>query len=122
MSEVGSQRSESRGQKLEAKAEPTEDADEDAEVATKTSEVVSPNENVAPPASDDEGYVWPEGTEAASAVSVQNIAATEVANMPLPSLDELVKRIPPAARETLDELFRARFVSVQRTSPGSLKN
>lgn len=33
---------------------------------------------------------------------------------PAPELDELVARLPPAVRETLDELFRARFVRVTR--------
>jgi hypothetical protein len=120
-SKIGSQTAEARGQKPTAKAEPTEDAGEDAEVATASEPVVQ-NENAAPPAPDDEGYVWPEGTEAATEAAVENGAASEVVSAPLPSLDELVKRIPPAARETLDELFRARFVSVQRTSPSSLKN
>lgn len=42
--------------------------------------------------------------------------------MPLPSLDELVQRIPAAAREALDELFRARFVGVKRIEKSVLKN
>jgi hypothetical protein len=33
---------------------------------------------------------------------------------PLPELDELVARIPADVRETLGELFRARFVSVKK--------
>ena len=33
---------------------------------------------------------------------------------PAPDLDALVARLPPAVRETLDELFRARFVRVTR--------
>lgn len=33
---------------------------------------------------------------------------------PLPELDALVARLPAEVRETLDELFRARFVSVKR--------
>ena len=33
---------------------------------------------------------------------------------PSVSRDELVARLPPAVRETLDELFRARFVRVTR--------
>ena len=33
---------------------------------------------------------------------------------PAPELDALVGRLPPAVRETLDELFRARFVRVTR--------
>ncbi len=32
----------------------------------------------------------------------------------LPELDELVARLPGEVRETLDELFRARFVSVKK--------
>jgi hypothetical protein len=121
-SEVGSQTVEVRGQKPEAKPEPTEDAGEDAEVATTTNEAVATNDNSAPPTSDDEGYVWPEGTEAATEAAVENGTAPEAVTAPLPTLDELVKRIPLAARETLDELFRARFVAVQRTSASSLKH
>lgn len=33
---------------------------------------------------------------------------------PLPSLDELVKRLPPDVREALDDLFRVKFVRVTR--------
>ena len=32
----------------------------------------------------------------------------------LPKLDDLVARIPAGVRETLEELFRARFVAVKR--------
>jgi len=32
----------------------------------------------------------------------------------LPPLDELVGRIPPAVREALDDLFRAKFTGVRR--------
>lgn len=32
----------------------------------------------------------------------------------LPKIDELVERIPAEVRETLEELFRARFVAVRR--------
>ncbi|MBC8010919.1 MAG: hypothetical protein H7067_12580 [Burkholderiales bacterium] len=33
---------------------------------------------------------------------------------PLPELDALVARLPAEVRDTLDELFRARFVSVKK--------
>lgn len=33
---------------------------------------------------------------------------------PLPELETLVARLPAELRETLDDLFRARFVSVKR--------
>jgi hypothetical protein len=40
---------------------------------------------------------------------------------PLPPLEELVKRIPPEVREVLDELFRAKFVTVKRVPAKALK-
>ncbi len=38
----------------------------------------------------------------------------DAASVALPELDTLVGRLPPEVRETLDELFRARFVTVKR--------
>ena len=40
---------------------------------------------------------------------------------PLPSIDALVQRIPAQARDTLEELFRARFVQVKRVPKAALK-
>lgn len=40
---------------------------------------------------------------------------------PLPPLDELVNRIPEATRALMDELFRARFVTVKRVPRTALK-
>lgn len=39
----------------------------------------------------------------------------------LPPLEELLKRIPAGVRESLDDLFRARFVTVRRIPKRSLK-
>lgn len=39
----------------------------------------------------------------------------------LPKLDDLVARIPSNVRDTLEELFRARFVSVKRIPKKALK-
>ncbi|MEI7553278.1 MAG: hypothetical protein WCL24_13205 [Verrucomicrobiota bacterium] len=39
----------------------------------------------------------------------------------LPALDELVQRIPAAARELMDELFRAKFIAVKRVPKAALK-
>lgn len=39
----------------------------------------------------------------------------------LPKLDELVARIPAGVRETLEDLFRARFVAVKRVPKKVLK-
>lgn len=39
----------------------------------------------------------------------------------LPPMDDLVKRIPMAARDLIEELFRARFVTVKRIPQSALK-
>lgn len=40
---------------------------------------------------------------------------------PLPPLDSLVQRIPADVRETLEELFRAKFVTVRHVPAKALK-
>ncbi|MBI2516754.1 MAG: hypothetical protein HYV95_07535 [Opitutae bacterium] len=40
----------------------------------------------------------------------------------LPPLDDLVQRIPAATRELIDELFRAKFITVKRVPKSALKN
>jgi hypothetical protein len=45
----------------------------------------------------------------------------EVDPKSLPPLDELVRRIPADVREALDELFRAKFVTVRRLPKDALK-
>ena len=39
----------------------------------------------------------------------------------LPPMEDLVKRIPAPARELMEELFRARFVTVKRVPKTALK-
>ena len=40
----------------------------------------------------------------------------------LPPMEDLVKRIPASARELMEELFRARFVTVKRMPQSALKH
>ena len=40
----------------------------------------------------------------------------------LPPMEDLVKRIPAPARELMEELFRARFVTVKRVPQSALKS
>jgi hypothetical protein len=49
-------------------------------------------------------------------------AEEEKDNAPLPPLDGLVQRIPTEVRETLEELFRAKFIAVRRVPKKALKN
>jgi len=44
------------------------------------------------------------------------------AKAPLPPLDDLVNRIPASTRELMDELFRAKFITVKRVPRSALKN
>lgn len=55
------------------------------------------------------------------AARVASEVTQEVDTGPLPPLEELVRRIPPHVRETLDDLFRARFVTVRRVPERALK-
>ncbi len=90
----------------------------------------------AVPLQDDMPPLWPDEaaetaflSEAKARGEVPAPAAAEAtateetpdASAPLPSLDELVKRLTPGVRETLDDLFRAKFVKVQRVPKKALK-
>lgn len=46
----------------------------------------------------------------------------EAAETSLPPMEDLVKRIPLPARDLLEELFRARFVTVKRIPKAALKS
>jgi hypothetical protein len=60
------------------------------------------------------------GESVRAAPAVADVAeATD--GTPLPKLDDLVKRIPADVRETLDELFRAKFITVKRVPKSALK-
>jgi len=112
-------RTEAAGQSVERVNQPSEEVGEDAEIAAPTAPESVATDNSAPPPPDDEGYVWPEG---ATAQAAEPEGAAPAVDKPLPSLDELVKRIPDEARATLEDLFRARFVTARRIPPGSLKS
>jgi len=74
-----------------------------------------------------EAAPWPSGSEEAAflagapegAAAVVLAAPVAESNpteklAPLPPLEELIQRVPPAVREALDDLFRAKFTSVRR--------
>lgn len=85
--------------------------------------------------SDDDGTPWPdEVMEAAEVARVaeqageapagrprRTVAMEDAGAPPLPKLDELIHRIPATVRETLDELFRAKFTAVRRVPEAVLK-
>lgn len=91
------------------------------------------------PTFDEEGPVWPdEAAESAMRAEVtergetlNSKAARELAEAAaeaaaekknLPKLDDLINRIPADVRDTLEDLFRAKFVKVARTPKKALKD
>ena len=122
-----SQRPEVRGQRPEElSAEAVED-----DAAVVRTEPMAANGIAALPT--DENAPWPGMADEASFLAEQRVqgiapsaATAGLANKPtdlspLPSLEELVQRIPADARAVLDELFRAKFTGVRRVSKKSLK-
>jgi len=90
---------------------------------------------VAPAPSDAEGASWPdESVESAflaeardrgepiARARAQEDIADETDAKALPPLSELVNRIPAEVREALEDLFRARFVTVKRVPKRALKS
>lgn len=90
------------------------------------------------PVFDDEGPMWPdEAAESAMRVEVAergetlsskaareaaDAAAEEAAEKKnLPKLDDLIERIPADVRDTLEDLFRVKFVKVARMPKKALK-
>ena len=59
--------------------------------------------------------------EPVASKSPASTAGEETSDVPLPPLDELVQRIPAEVRDTLEDLFRARFTTVKRVPKKALK-
>jgi hypothetical protein len=100
------------------------DAAEDAEPATNGLAARLP-EAGAPNAWPDEAAEVAMLSELREHGDKPALAATEpveeTGTRDLPPLDELVKRLPPEVRETLDALFRAKFTGVRRVPQKALK-
>lgn len=60
--------------------------------------------------------------EVSTPVKAREEIAEETDARPLPDLDVLVARIPPEVRESLEDLFRARFVRVARVPRKALRH
>ena len=78
--------------------------------------------NVWPDAAAEEVFLTEARTQhggVAPALAVEAIEETDT--QPLPSLDDLVKRIPAEVREVLDDLFRVKYTTVRRVPKKALK-
>ncbi|HYC70899.1 MAG TPA: hypothetical protein VEB66_06815 [Opitutaceae bacterium] len=97
--------------------------------------LVETETNGAPPAAEEGAPVGPsEGEEAAFLAEQRTVKGTgpvaatragaaseEEPATSLPPLEDLVNRIPAPTRALLDELFRAKFVTVKRVPKSALK-
>ncbi len=72
------------------------------------------------PSDEEESALLGEETESDTA-SAKAVSPAEAPDGELPDLEDLVKRIPGETMKILDELFRAKFVRVQRVSDRNLK-
>ena len=112
---------------------PVEPVEKGAISVEDASEAVAATE---PPAVENGTNVWPdENAEAAfiaearqrgepaaaTTATAELIEEKEDDKKTLPPLAELVKRLSPEVRETLDDLFRARFTTVRRVPKKVLK-
>ena len=88
-------------------------------------ETIDESETPIGPTEAEESAYLAEQTAAApsGATASEGKDAAEVDEAPakLPAIEDLVQRIPAETREALDELFRARFVRVQRVPRKALK-
>jgi len=92
----------------------------------------APEEDSAEAVEDESAPVGPSADEEADYLAEQKFAPASIAPTPpadddaaekgdLPGMDELVKRVPAAVLTMMDELFRAKFVKVQRVPKRALK-
>ena len=76
------------------------------------------------PSTDEEAAFLAEQQENAPAFSVPPSALStepEAGDVPLPPMEDLVKRIPMPTRDLMEELFRAKFITVKRIPQTALK-
>lgn len=100
----------------------TRDTDNAAVVAVDANE--SESTNVWPDEATEAAFFGEtSGSEEPVPVAASNRATEEDDDAPksLPSMEELVKRIPAETRELLDELFRVKFTIVRRVPKNALK-
>ena len=53
--------------------------------------------------------------------ALMHVESAPVENGELPPMEDLVKRIPMPARDLMEELFRAKFITVKRIPQSALK-
>jgi hypothetical protein len=75
----------------------------------------------AGPSSEEEAAFLAQERESGAATIPEVPAESPEQKGNLPPMEDLVKRIPAPTRELMEELFRARFVTVKRVPKSALK-
>jgi hypothetical protein len=112
-------------------------ADAAVVVAERTEPMIpaqsSPSQNSAPEDGEGAPNVWSDeaaesafiaearGRGESAVASKATLEVVEDEKKPLPAMADLMKRLPPGVKETLDELFRAKFTVVRRVPKKALK-
>lgn len=103
--------------------EPAKVVEAAAEPVAQASPVIEPSGASWPDDSAESSFLAEarERGEPIASAKAKDEIADETDAKSLPPLSELVNRIPAEVRETLEDLFRARFVTVKRVPKRALK-
>lgn len=89
-------------------------------VTSETIEAVEVGAPVGPDEAEEAALLAEQRAPGSAAIPARKLSA-EDSNIPLPPMDELIQRIPSSTRELMDQLFRAKFVTVKRLPVSAFK-
>ncbi len=102
-----------------------EGADDDGSPASAlVQEAIAPANDapVGPSSEEEAAFLAAEGGGSPVPLAASSTSDAEEDTGELPPMEDLITRIPGAARELMEELFRARFITVKRIPKAALKN
>ena len=105
---------------------PAKTTDEEESVPAALVEEVASTDQSAPigPSAEEEAAFLSTERESGNPVSIPALIAVNADDEKgeLPPMEDLVNRIPAKTRDLIEDLFRARFVTVKRIPKTALKN
>jgi hypothetical protein len=98
--------------------------DEASPASTLVQEAIAPADDapVGPSSEEEAAFLAREGGGAPVPLVVSSTSDAEDDTGELPPMEDLITRIPGATRELMEQLFRARFITVKRIPKTALKN
>ena len=89
-------------------------------ITRETAEAVDLGAPIGPGEAEESGFLAEQQTDTPK-TTVPASAETDERAIVLPPMDELIQRIPVATRELMDQLFRAKFITVKRLPIAAFK-